>query len=226
MGHIVRPEPVGMEEKAKATQGTKRPSDDSNAQAKRQKIPSSPPPIVSNGTRDLANPLVPPKMTGIEARDQVRNKIAAALATDVEADGELCAIRAEEIEKAMLEMFGEVSNKYKDKFRQLVFNLKNKRNTTLRTRVRLGSELNAKQLCAMTSKELADDQQKQEIKVMEDDLMKQALDASTLRATTTQFKCGKCRKRECTYFELQTRSADEPMTVFVQCQSCGNKWKQ
>jgi len=43
---------------------------------------------------------------------------------------------------------------------------------------------------------------------------------------TDLFKCGKCKKRECSYYEVQTRSADEPMTVFVSCLNCKNRWKQ
>lgn len=43
---------------------------------------------------------------------------------------------------------------------------------------------------------------------------------------TDQFFCGRCHKRECTYYELQTRSADEPMTIFVQCVNCGKRWTQ
>jgi len=42
---------------------------------------------------------------------------------------------------------------------------------------------------------------------------------------TSQFKCGRCKKNNCTYFQLQTRSADEPMTVFVTCLECNNRWK-
>ena len=45
-------------------------------------------------------------------------------------------------------------------------------------------------------------------------------------AMTDQFKCGRCKKRECTYYEMQTRSADEAMTIFVTCINCGNRWKQ
>lgn len=39
------------------------------------------------------------------------------------------------------------------------------------------------------------------------------------------FKCGKCGKRYTTNFQMQTRSADEPMTTFVTCLTCGNKWR-
>ena len=45
-------------------------------------------------------------------------------------------------------------------------------------------------------------------------------------AMTDQFKCGRCKSRKCTYFELQTRSADEGMTTFITCINCGNRWKQ
>ena len=40
-----------------------------------------------------------------------------------------------------------------------------------------------------------------------------------------QFKCGKCKSVKTTYYQLQTRSADEPMTTYVTCMSCGSKWK-
>ena len=42
---------------------------------------------------------------------------------------------------------------------------------------------------------------------------------------TDMFTCGKCKAKECTYTQLQTRSADEPMTTFVYCMACGNRWK-
>lgn len=42
---------------------------------------------------------------------------------------------------------------------------------------------------------------------------------------TDRFLC-RCGKRECTYYELQTRSADEPMTIFITCLACGKHWRQ
>lgn len=43
---------------------------------------------------------------------------------------------------------------------------------------------------------------------------------------TDEFKCSKCKKRNTVYTQKQTRSADEPMTLFIRCLECGNEWKQ
>lgn len=39
------------------------------------------------------------------------------------------------------------------------------------------------------------------------------------------FKCKKCGSKKTTYYQLQTRSADEPMTTYVTCKDCENHWK-
>ena len=48
---------------------------------------------------------------------------------------------------------------------------------------------------------------------------------TTIEAATDTFKCRKCHSNKCTYYQMQTRSADEPMTTFVTCIECGNRWK-
>jgi DNA-directed RNA polymerase subunit M/transcription elongation factor TFIIS len=38
--------------------------------------------------------------------------------------------------------------------------------------------------------------------------------------------CRSCKKKsKCDYYQIQTRSADEPMTTFVTCLECDTKWK-
>ena len=44
-------------------------------------------------------------------------------------------------------------------------------------------------------------------------------------ATTDMFTCSKCKEKRCTVAQMQTRSADEPMTVFVTCMECGHTFK-
>lgn len=48
------------------------------------------------------------------------------------------------------------------------------------------------------------------------------------RKTTAsaQMYCSGCkRKTNCDYYQMQTRSADEPMTTFVTCLECDKRWK-
>ena len=46
-----------------------------------------------------------------------------------------------------------------------------------------------------------------------------------MTAATDTFTCRKCHSNKCTYYQQQVRSADEPMTTFVQCIECGCRWK-
>lgn len=48
---------------------------------------------------------------------------------------------------------------------------------------------------------------------------------TSVAASTDTFTCRKCKSNECTYYQMQTRSADEPMTTFVSCLKCGNRFK-
>lgn len=49
-------------------------------------------------------------------------------------------------------------------------------------------------------------------KIEENNLFKAKAVGET-QAETDAFKCSKCNQRKCTYYQMQTRSADEPMTV-------------
>lgn len=48
---------------------------------------------------------------------------------------------------------------------------------------------------------------------------------NNMEATTDTFTCRKCKSNRCSYYLLQTRSADEPMTCYVSCLDCGKRWK-
>jgi transcription elongation factor S-II len=48
---------------------------------------------------------------------------------------------------------------------------------------------------------------------------------TNLAAATDTFTCRKCKGNQCTYYQMQTRSADEPMTTFIFCLGCNNRWK-
>lgn len=55
-----------------------------------------------------------------------------------------------------------------------------------------------------------------------------------IEASTDTYECRRCKASnpndrnmytQCSYYQLQTRSADEPMTTFVTCIKCGCRWK-
>jgi transcription elongation factor S-II len=48
---------------------------------------------------------------------------------------------------------------------------------------------------------------------------------TNMSAATDVFTCRKCKGNQCTYYQMQTRSADEPMTTFVTCLLCTTRWK-
>lgn len=73
-----------------------------------------------------------------------------------------------------------------------------------------------------------EDMKSEEMKSQDDNIIKESLLASQAAkavAETDMFQCGRCKERKCTYSQLQTRSCDEPMTTFVHCTVCGNRWK-
>ncbi|KAH9523659.1 hypothetical protein Btru_040617 [Bulinus truncatus] len=128
------------------------------------------------------------------------------------------------IEDAIFEEFGNTEMKYKNRVRSRVANLKDTRNPQLRQNVLIGL-ISAQKIAAMTAEEMAS----KEMKQLREKLTKEAINdhqmAKTGGTNTDLFKCGKCRKNNCTYNQVQTRSADEPMTTFVLCNECGNRWK-
>ncbi len=78
---------------------------------------------------------------------------------------------------------------------------------------------------SLSLQELASKEQQMQRKALEEALLKEATRGENKGATTDMFRCGKCKQRQCTYYQLQTRSADEPMTTFITCTNCNNRWK-
>ncbi|XP_063713952.1 transcription elongation factor A protein 2-like [Symsagittifera roscoffensis] len=119
---------------------------------------------------------------------------------------------------------GDTGTKYKDRIRSRVFNLKDKKNPELKTRVIKG-DISPEQLATMTPDQMASS----EMKELRQKLTKEAINdhqMAVVEGTATDLiTCGKCKKSNCTYSQMQTRSADEPMTTFVFCNECGNRWK-
>ncbi len=108
---------------------------------------------------------------------------------------------------------------YSDRMRSIYINLK--KDELLRNLQ--NGEINPKTLAFMTHQEMDPDHWKDLIdKKRKRDENKYN---NTQQASTDMFTCKKCKSKRCTYYELQTRSADEPATIFVTCLDCGKNWK-
>ena len=108
---------------------------------------------------------------------------------------------------------------YIDHLRSIFLNLKN---DNLMQMVASG-EIKAHELAFMTHHEMLPDKWDELIKAKS--IRDKSKFETNIEASTDTFTCRKCRSKKCTYMQLQTRSADEPMTIFINCLSCGARWK-
>lgn len=100
--------------------------------------------------------------------------------------------------------------------------------SSLRFKVLMGF-FSPESLPKLTAEDMASDAKNSERRKHRQDAM-EALDQNWAlkngqQLTTGMFTCGKCKGNKTTYFQMQTRSSDEPMTTFVTCMTCNNRWK-
>ena len=108
---------------------------------------------------------------------------------------------------------------YVDRVRSIYFNLNNE---TLLQQLADGS-IKPHVVAFMTHQELRPEKWE---KLIQEKIQRDKYKYETnIEAATDTFKCRKCQSNKCTYYQMQTRSADEPMTTFVTCIDCGNRWK-
>jgi transcription elongation factor S-II len=119
----------------------------------------------------------------------------------------------------------ESKDEYRTKVRSLFQNLKNKSNPQLRMRV-LSNEVTPEEFVRMSHEELKSAERREQDRKIEKENMDKAMVAQAERSISSSLQCSKCGQRKVTYSEAQTRSADEPMTLFCTCTNCGKKWKQ
>jgi len=108
---------------------------------------------------------------------------------------------------------------YLDRLRSIYINLKNE---DLTTQLK-NKEIAPQTLAFMTHQEMNPDHWR---KMIEDKIKRDSNKYTTQKqASTDMFTCKKCKSKKCTYYELQTRSADEAATCFITCLNCGKNWK-
>ncbi|KAK1232868.1 transcription elongation factor TFIIS [Marasmius sp. AFHP31] len=162
--------------------------------------------------------------TGDKTRDKCAELLYDALASDSGAPSELISSRAKAVEVAVFNAQGGASPDYRSKIRSLYVNLKDKNNPSLREAV-VSGEIPAEKFAVMSSADMASAERKSADEKIKNDNFFASLGAGEQQAETDAFQCGRCKQRKCRYRQAQTRSADEPMTTFVTCTNCGNRWK-
>uniref|UniRef100_A0A3Q4M259 Transcription elongation factor A (SII), 3 n=1 Tax=Neolamprologus brichardi TaxID=32507 RepID=A0A3Q4M259_NEOBR len=184
------------------------------------KTPTTPTSPMSPSFSSPGGPLSPHLTTGDSIRDKCIEMLAAALRTDSEAlDFALDSVIAH-----IYQEIKATDMKYKNRVRSRISNLKDPKNPGLRKNVLAGS-IELRRIATMSAEEMASDELKQLRNVLTQEAIREHQMAKTGGTTTDLLQCGKCKKKNCTYNQVQTRSADEPMTTFVLCNECGNRWK-
>lgn len=109
---------------------------------------------------------------------------------------------------------------YIDRLRSVYINLKNE---TLLSQIK-SKEVLSQNIASMTHQEFNPEHWKEYIdrKIKRDS----SKYTTNIEASTDMFTCKRCKSKRCTYYELQTRSADEPSTIFVSCLDCGKQFKR
>jgi transcription elongation factor S-II len=190
-------------------------------------------------------PSGPPKLTSlVKCNDATRDKIRELLAEAFsKVSGETSNDDREEVrdildevdacdpfrvavtvESALFERLGRSTGAHKAKYRSIMFNLRADNNTDFRRKVLIG-KVKPEKLPDISPEDMASDARKLENKQIKEKMLFDCERGGAPKATTDQFKCGRCGQRKTTYYQLQTRSADEPMTTFVTCVNCNNHWK-
>lgn len=107
---------------------------------------------------------------------------------------------------------------YLDHIKSILINL----NETIIEQIK-NKEINAQNVAFMTHQELCP--QKWASALERKAIRDKVKFENKMEATTDTFTCRKCKSNRCSYYLLQTRSADEPMTCYVSCLDCGKRWK-
>lgn len=179
-------------------------------------------PKPANGSSDIKEYFI-----GDATRDKCLEMLVNSLMTDQQegqSPDELIINTAQSIERCLFNEFRSTSANYKSKFRSKYLNLKDKNNPTLRSGL-ISGMITPERFSSMTSAEMASDDRRRINSMISEQNMLNSQLAKDNAAETDQFKCGRCNQRKCKYYQMQTRSADEPMTTFVTCVNCGNRWR-
>jgi transcription elongation factor S-II len=173
-----------------------------------------------------------------DQRDKVRKKLVEVLgkSEEVETKGDEQAgdekmrdpvTLAAEIEQELSTALPK-KEAYMNQARSILYNLKDPKNKTFGFKLMVGF-YKPQDVPGLSAEDMASDEKNAQRAKQRQDAMEEidqgwAMKHGQMRLTG-MFTCGKCKGTKTTYFQMQTRSSDEPMTTFVTCLTCNNRWK-
>jgi len=109
---------------------------------------------------------------------------------------------------------------YIDHLRSIYINIKNDRIINMVN----NGEIKSQEIAFMTHQELCPEKWEELIKAKS--IRDKNKFEQNVEANTDSFTCRKCHSKKCNYYALQTRSADESMTLYISCTNCGTRMKK
>ncbi|KAL2541857.1 Transcription elongation factor TFIIS [Abeliophyllum distichum] len=164
--------------------------------------------------KQAADPVGPPKLTSIiyckdSLRDKIREMLAEALCkVSSEVNDDLRdEVNASDpyrvavlVETAMFEEWGKSNGAQKFKYRSLMFNIKDQKNPDFRRKVLLG-HIEPHGILKLTPEEMASDDRQMENEKIKQKKLLECEQGGPPKASTNEFTCGRCKKKECTYYQ-------------------------
>ena len=145
---------------------------------------------------------------------------------DDEAEIKNLKIKIVEIEDKLNETLkGEAP--YLNRVLEIIHNLKDEKNEEFRENI-INGKIKPEELCTMNSVDMLSKNKQKEIeKEKEKKVDEVRTDWQEKHGQVTEgvYKCRVCGGRKTIQHEQQTRSADDPMTLFITCLNCKNTWR-
>lgn len=142
-----------------------------------------------------------------------------------------------ESKKALMDKVVEIEEKlheilkgetpYLNRVLEIIHNLKDENNNEFRNNI-IEGKIKPEELCTMDATEMLNKNKQEEIeKQIKERIDEVRTDWNEKHGEVTEgvYKCRVCGGKKTIQHEQQTRSADEPMTLFITCVNCKNTWK-
>ena len=108
---------------------------------------------------------------------------------------------------------------YLDHLRSIFANLKNE---TIIAQI-VSGEIKSQTVAFMTHQEMQPEKWQEMIRLK--CIRDKSKFETQIEACTDTFTCRKCKSKKCSFMQMQCKSADESMTIFINCLDCGARWK-